>query len=90
MSWHLYGLLVLLLNYREQCPTMAICLLSSDVISPQFIDANLGRYHSAEFYVYICVRINLGLMTFQPVRSVAPNYIHIIWYIINGVFFLYK
>lgn len=54
MSWHLYGLLVLLLNYREQCPTMAICLLFSIAISLQFIDANLERYHSVEFYVDLC------------------------------------
>lgn len=54
MSWHLYGLLVLLLNYREQSPTMAICLLFDDAISPQFIDANSERYHSVEFYVYLC------------------------------------
>lgn len=53
MSWHLYGLLALLLNYEEQCPTMAICLLSGDTISPQFMDANSQPFLSAGFYVYI-------------------------------------
>lgn len=52
MSWHLYGLLALLLNYKEQCPTMAICLLSGDTISPQFMDANSEHCHSVGFYVY--------------------------------------
>lgn len=54
MSWHLYGLLALLLNYKEQCPIMAICLLSGDTISPQFMDANSEQYHSVGFYIYLC------------------------------------
>lgn len=75
MSWHLYGLLALLLNYKEQCPTMAICLLSGDTISPQFMDANSEQYHSVG-YMYIFASINLGLMTgnnmFQPVCPIGP------------------
>lgn len=54
MSWHLYGLLALLLNYKELCPTMAICLLSGDTISLQFIDANSRQCLSVRFYVYLC------------------------------------
>lgn len=78
MSWHLYGLLALLLNYKEQCPTMAICLLSGDTISPQFMDANSENIILLGV-MYIYTSINLGLMTgnnmFQPACPIGPTII---------------